>query len=542
MPSEVIAPTAGSRRVSAGMLALALAVALVVEGLVVVRSPVVSRDGPTFIGIARQMQSAWVQGVVSAEQHPGYPTLILAARPVAALLGVTAEPDAWILPARLVAVLGGALSVLALWLLARSLFDARVAGVCALIFSATPLFRQNAADTLSDAPHLLFYLLAVWAAVEAVKRRSPLAFAGAGLAGGLAYWVRPEGLVPVVAIAAALLFWLLFPVHLERRRALLGLLFLLLTAALVAGPYVAIKGRLTDKKNFLLLLHKRTWERRPAATPAAPADAPVRAASAEVDAPAPPVARESRRFEGPPDVLPIVGWAVWEISSEVVHAYYYGLIGFLLLGLLSLRREGILKRTSVLVAAVIAVHLVVLLCLCLLARYIDVRHTLPAVACGMPWVGLGAVRLGEWFGARLAAWRNWPAARTSAATLAVLVAVLVAAQVPRAVRPLHDLRLPIVAAARQLAPLARPGDRVFSNSPYVPFYANLPGPVLTGRAWVRQPVDPVENGCRFIVLDLGYDAPDAAWLAAQKVRYTDITAAFDLPPGRPVLVLERRLP
>ncbi|HEX7446490.1 MAG TPA: glycosyltransferase family 39 protein, partial [Pirellulales bacterium] len=188
----------------AGLLA-ALALAAALEAAIIARSPIIAKDGIGFIRIAHELADNPVATLRLEDQHPGYPAMVLAASRLVQRVTGKSDFDAAILGAHLAAALCGVMSVLLLWLFVRRLYEARVANVTGLLAAAWPLLRRNAADGLSDTPHLMFYLAAAWLAAEGIARRRVALLAAAGLASGLAYWVRPEGLVPGTAAGVVLI-------------------------------------------------------------------------------------------------------------------------------------------------------------------------------------------------------------------------------------------------------------------------------------------------------------------------------------------------
>lgn len=253
-------------------LPLAFLGAAVLELAVAARSPIIAKDGIRFIHIAQRLESQPRAAIQQEDQHPGYPALIWAAHwAISGNLGLDSQA-AWELAARLPPMLAGVACVGLVWLLGRCMFDARIATVAALLMVPLPLFRRNAADTLSDTPHLACYLAAVWLACQGFASNGPawrraVSFAACGLASGLAFWIRPEGLsVALVAASVAGGWWLAELIALWRRPApsaattpttshtphRLGCMLMVAAAAtLVVLPYIALAGKLTSKKNPL---------------------------------------------------------------------------------------------------------------------------------------------------------------------------------------------------------------------------------------------------------------------------------------------------
>lgn len=202
-------------RLDWGIVAGATVIALVLRLLLWSSQSIVSVDGTTYI------RMAWTLGggadIPSA--HPwGYPFLIY-------LFHFLVRD--WVTAARLVALVTGTALVPLTWFLARSHVTNRWLCLApALAVALLPLPVRYSITTMSEAPYLVL-VLAMF--VLAFRKHS----IWAGMAGGLAYTVRPEALTAVVALA-------LFSLKAPRRAGVL-----LAGAALVVIPYVVGQGVLT---------------------------------------------------------------------------------------------------------------------------------------------------------------------------------------------------------------------------------------------------------------------------------------------------------
>ena len=101
--------------------------------------------------------------------------------------------------------------------------------------------------------------------------------------------------------------------------------------------------------------------------------------------------------------------------------------------------------------------------------YIDRRHLIPLTALSMPLAGLGITQ----FTRNLAA-RFRPLVRstlTSDSPTVAVVAALVAVMLPRSLRPLHPVRMPVYQATEWLRLNGHADDIIVSNSLYVPFFS-----------------------------------------------------------------------
>ncbi len=145
-------------------------------------------DGPDFLWqAARLVEGDWS----SALSHPYHP-LYAGLTALVSAAGVGLEASAIV-----VALVGGLLTVLAAWGLARLAFpDEPAAPACAALVAAVAArFVEFGSDVQSDGLFAGLALSAVWATVSAARRdgaRGRLALAG--VLAGLTYLVRPEGL------------------------------------------------------------------------------------------------------------------------------------------------------------------------------------------------------------------------------------------------------------------------------------------------------------------------------------------------------------
>src|SRR5487761_1342427 len=230
------------------MLGAAAALSALCQAYIVARSPIIAKDGIGFIRIAKELADDPAATLRTEDQHPGYPAPVLAFERCHQWLTGQDEFQSFIAGTRLASGARGLLAMVFLWLFARRLYDERIANVSVLVAAVWPLFRLNACDSLSDTPHLMFYLAGAWLACEGLRSRRAGWFCAAGLASGLAFWVRPEGLV--VAAATGLLLAVEFcrPKLLARSKTVVAAIGLVAATALVVAPYVLIAGKITSKK------------------------------------------------------------------------------------------------------------------------------------------------------------------------------------------------------------------------------------------------------------------------------------------------------
>ncbi|MEX2206629.1 MAG: glycosyltransferase family 39 protein [Myxococcota bacterium] len=363
-------------------------------------------DGPRFLAAA----DAWLRGdwatLIRDDFHPGTGAAIAL---VGGLAGIDLE-----LAARAISVVSGTLAAVVLFALVRDTLSPRVALASGLLFAVQPASVLASSSVQSDALHQLLALAGALAAWRALERGSLRAATAAGWLCGLAYLVRPEGLV----VAAVLGAWLFAEAALRRleprRAALLGSGFALALLA-TAAPYpIAIHAQtgewtLSQKKSLTAML---TLE----------------------SASAPPAADA----EGAPRILP----ALAEVAVEGLRAVHPLLFGLCLIGLPRRRPT----RAELYLLSYPAAIFLVLLLLRLSYQYVSSRHWLVGAALLLPFAARGLLELAD-AASRLAP-RLAPRSRAAAVTLFVTVACGVACVALDQDDPVKPAR---VEAARWLA-------------------------------------------------------------------------------------------
>jgi len=117
----------------------------------------------------------------------------------------------------------------------------------------------------------------------------------------------------------------------------------------------------------------------------------------------------------------------------------------------------------------------------------------------------------------------------------------VAGLTPRTLRRLHYPHIPLIETSVRLAGYAEHGDAVLSNSQYVPFFAQIPGRVITKEEAVHG-VDLSNVGppYRFVVLELKSNYFHPEWFGQLNGRYEQLDmVGVDQDEVR-TLILRRR--
>jgi hypothetical protein len=182
--------------------------------MVCARTEVPGRDGVAYLWMAEQAAAGDPAALFATVFHPLYPAL------VAGLLSCVPGFDA-VAAGQLVAAGTGALAVLPLWALTRTLFGSSAATWAGVAYALGTWFCRHPAECMSEGP---FYLaVATWG--QALLRERPRPGL-AGFAAAAAYLLRPEG-------AALFLCGGLWLLHRRDRRAVWSF-------AAAALPFAAI--------------------------------------------------------------------------------------------------------------------------------------------------------------------------------------------------------------------------------------------------------------------------------------------------------------
>jgi 4-amino-4-deoxy-L-arabinose transferase-like glycosyltransferase len=384
-------------------------------------------------------------------------------------------PDQLILSARVANLVIGLLLALVHYRLGRDLFGPGPAFVAASLFQLLPVPARVGADGLSDGLYLLFLGLALLAGARAVRAGSCRRFARCGLAVGAAYLVRPEGLLAAGAVGG-MVIGLAVARRATASATMARLATLLCGVALLAGPYMAAVGGVTNKPTGKKLLNQLlglpTGEVAKAGT-AGPLFASWYTG-----------AGESKQV-----------WVVDAVQAELMKAFHYFPAGLAVIGVLAVRRRMCGPEPELFVPAALAgLNLLLLIGVAVGAGYVAERHTLPVVFVGCLFYGAAVGPVAEWFSGLPGVRR----ALTRRSSLVLGVAAMMIACLPATLRPLHANRAGHVAAGRWLAGHAGAHDRIVDPFGWAQFYA--------GRGLDRVPAEN-DGSVVYAVIEEGKDRP-----------------------------------
>lgn len=429
----------GSRasRDALGLLVI-LVIGLTVRAFAWSQTAVMFNDGPIFLAMAEAIGEGRWDEVLAHPYHPLYPALI-------AFVGVF--PVGLETAAVVVSVLGGLLSIAAVFWFVRDAFDVEIAWLAAWLVALHPWAVDFSADVMSDGLYAGLYLVGFAAMARAIEHPTVKNTLVCGVACGLAYLVRPEGAGLLIACVLLLLArgWL---DRSQRNRMLLGCAVLLLAGAIVIVPFVVVVGQqtgefvLTQKKSISSLVGV---DEKAGLTSTDPMFSSL------------PLPEQAVRADGQGARLPSRNWtgfleAILRVAATSLAVFRFELVPFLLLGLWASRSNRKPWR-EVILGLPIVLYSGLLVLLVWGVGYVGRRHALA------PWLPVaGLVALGwRFLCTRMADWgdrRNvslLSRLRTPQASVLALFVVLLICWGARDARPRRLDRAPVRLAAEWLA-------------------------------------------------------------------------------------------
>ena len=442
---------------------------LATRSWVVAHAEVVSRDGVGFIRYALQLEDppvfpahperpiTYAELLRYSDHPPGFAVSILAVSiPVRAILG-GANAASMVLSAQIASVLASLLLILPMYFLGKMLFNRPIAFIATLIFQVLPASTEVASDGLSDSLFLLTAATVLWFTALGFRRMSAGWFALAGMMSGIAYLVRPEGLI-VALVAGLVMIWCKVRGDWSWRSLLMRSGALAVGALILAAPYAVTIGRLTNKATGEGILH---WMQGKEMKPGWVTNHPP-AERTTVSFPLATYYKDAILGK-----KPNAEWAGKALAGELLKASFYILPLFSAIGFALLWPRVRSDAAVLLLVALGVCHTILLWAVAMGAGYVAERHTLLIVLCSSYFAAASLPLLGE----RLA---SIPALRRMgpASFWASLIAIMfVAASAPAGLKTLHAGRSGHREAGRWIAAQHEPDAKIIDPFSWCEFYA-----------------------------------------------------------------------
>lgn len=197
---------------------------------------VIQRDGVTYVTLARMIvEGKSYEALAYPLAHPLYPVLM------ARLGGVIGN---CIFAGTVISIVLGTLTLVPFYLLGRELVGKTAATIALALLAIHPYQARFSATVLADPTYIFFVCLSLWLAYRQVSGKAAFWGMLAGIAVGLAYLTKPEGmaLLPVVILPPMIIAG---PIAERLRKLLLSVAVVLAGFASVAFPYLLFLRQLT---------------------------------------------------------------------------------------------------------------------------------------------------------------------------------------------------------------------------------------------------------------------------------------------------------
>lgn len=407
---------------------------------------VIAVDGVTFIEYARNLDSNFVGEINEHYQHPGYPTMIFCIHKIAGALCEGKSVLNWIYCAQGVALAFRLLAVVTLYFIGKNLVGSKFSfwGVLILVF--LPDSAGYGSDALSDWPHLFFLAGGFLLLLNGAVRKSAALFGFAGVAAGLGYLVRPECAQLIVYGCLWLALQFFWPERKQDRpKNILALVLMLIGFALVAGPYMKLKGAVFPKKNVgqFVSNSQSSCRLQPGMT--------------------------SNTMHAADIVPSDISSSAWKLFQNIGETVMWFFIPALFIGLHdSLKRRTWLQAKQFFVIALIVTNVPLMIWLHTQYGYLSRRHTLPLVIFTIFYIPAGLQTLALWLQAKFS--KN-----TEQSYFLVLSLIGISICIPKLLKPLHHDKSYFRQAARWLDRNTGRKDVIAVPDVRITFYANRPG-------------------------------------------------------------------
>jgi len=170
---------------------------LLVRGLAIFQAPVIANDVILYIKAAKLYASGSYSDALRVCPFSLFPLLL---PPFYKIFGD------WVLAGQWVSSLCGALTIIPLYLLARRIFDVKIALWGTIFYIVCPPLVIFSAEILRDTPFILLYITALWFGYSGIKDEKAGHAALAGICIFLAVLIRKEG-IPLFMILPLFLIW-----------------------------------------------------------------------------------------------------------------------------------------------------------------------------------------------------------------------------------------------------------------------------------------------------------------------------------------------
>jgi hypothetical protein len=171
--------------------------ALVVRCIAIFQTPVIAYDSILYIKAAKLYSIGAYHDAFLLCSFSIFPLLIAIPYKIV---------GDWVMTGQLVSTMCGALTVIPLYLLARRIFDGRVALFGTIFYIACPNLVQYSAEVLRDIPFIFFYVSALWLAYTGIKDEKGWYLVFSSIFITVSALLRREGILLLIIICLYLMW------------------------------------------------------------------------------------------------------------------------------------------------------------------------------------------------------------------------------------------------------------------------------------------------------------------------------------------------
>ncbi len=238
-------------------IAILVTIAFVIGVYLIATTTLIAEDGVSYINYAKGLTTTPLKIIRDCSEYapqsytPGYPFLILMTHKLVDLLSDGSSVLSWIYSAQAAALFCRIFALISLYFVGKEFVGDKLSFWAILILTMLPYPARSGSDTLRDWPHLLFLVTGFLFLLRGAKNRKWLMFAVVGLVAGLGYMVRPE----CAQLVVYGILWLIFSMLRQKRKCNMsraklagGLVLLIIGFAVVAAPYMKIRGEILPER------------------------------------------------------------------------------------------------------------------------------------------------------------------------------------------------------------------------------------------------------------------------------------------------------
>lgn len=131
----------------------------------------------------------------------------------------------WVLTGQWISALLGSLTVIPLYLLAKRIFDEKIALWGAVFYIICPTLVRYSAEVLRDTPFIIFFIMALWLGFKGIKDGNKISIVFASIFGYLSLLFRLEGFL-LLLVLFIYLIWLGVRESLPLKKIIIALIIL----------------------------------------------------------------------------------------------------------------------------------------------------------------------------------------------------------------------------------------------------------------------------------------------------------------------------